>query len=216
MSSTIVVVDYGMGNLRSVSKALEHVVKDKQRVIVSSSASEIAEAERVVFPGQGAARDCIKQLTDLKLDEVVLQAAREKPFLGICMGMQVLMMHSEENQGIECMGFYDGDVRAFSDDSIRSEMRSLKIPHMGWNKVTQNQQHPLWQKIQGDSRFYFVHSYYVDPEDKSLVAGTTEYGIDFVSVLAKDNVFAAQFHPEKSAHDGLQLLNNFCRWNGQL
>ncbi len=216
MSSTIVVVDYGMGNLRSVSKALEHVVQDKQRVIVSSNASEIANAERVVFPGQGAARDCIKQLSDLKLDEVVLQAAREKPFLGICMGMQVLMVHSEENQGIACMGFYDGNVRAFSDASLRSEMQSLKIPHMGWNRVSQKQQHPLWQKIQDDSRFYFVHSYYVDPEDKSIIAGTTEYGIDFVSVLAKNNVFAAQFHPEKSAHDGLQLLNNFCRWNGQL
>ena len=216
MSSTIVVVDYGMGNLRSVSKALEHVVQDKQRVIVSSNASEIAEAERVVFPGQGAARDCIRQLTDLKLDEVVLQSAREKPFLGICMGMQVLMAHSEENQGIECMGFYDGNVRAFLDTSLRSEMQALKIPHMGWNRVAQKQQHPLWQKIQDHSRFYFVHSYYVDPEDKSLVAGTTEYGIDFVSVLANDNVFAAQFHPEKSAHDGLQLLNNFCRWKGQL
>ena len=216
MSSTIVVVDYGMGNLRSVSKALEHVVRDKQHVIISSKASEIADAERVVFPGQGAARDCIKQLTDLKLDEVVLRSAREKPFLGICMGMQILMGHSEENQGIECMGFYEGNVRAFSDVSLCSEMQSLKIPHMGWNRVTRKQQHPLWHKIQDNSRFYFVHSYYVDPDDKSIIAGTTEYGIDFVSVLAKDNVFAAQFHPEKSAHDGLQLLNNFCRWNGQL
>ena len=216
MSSTIAVVDYGMGNLRSVSKALEHVVEDGQRVIVSSDASEIADAERVVFPGQGAARDCMKQLKDLKLDEVVLHAAHEKPFLGICMGMQVLMSHSEENQGIDCMGLYAGDVRAFSDEKLATQMHSLKIPHMGWNEVSHKQMHPLWSDIKENSRFYFVHSYYVDPEDKLLVAGTTEYGIEFVSAIARDNVFAVQFHPEKSAHDGLQLLKNFSAWNGQV
>ncbi|MCK5394637.1 MAG: imidazole glycerol phosphate synthase subunit HisH [Gammaproteobacteria bacterium] len=215
MSSTIAVVDYGMGNLRSVSKALEHVVQDGQRVIVSSDASEIADAERVVFPGQGAARDCMQQLKDLKLDEAVLQAAHEKPFLGICMGMQVLMSHSEENQGIDCLNLYPGDVRAFSDSALKAQMQSLKVPHMGWNKVAQKQSHPLWSDIEDGNRFYFVHSYYVDPEDETLVAGTTEYGIEFVSVIARDNVFAAQFHPEKSAHDGLQLLKNFSRWNGQ-
>ncbi len=216
MSSTIAVVDYGMGNLRSVSKALEHVVQDGQRVIVSSDAGEIADAERVVFPGQGAARDCIQQLKDLKLDEVVLQAAHEKPFLGICMGMQVLMSHSEENQGIDCLSLYPGEVRAFSDNALKTQMQSLKVPHMGWNKVAQKQLHPLWSDIKDNSRFYFVHSYYVDPEDETLVAGSTEYGIEFASVIARDNVFAAQFHPEKSAHDGLQLLKNFSRWNGQL
>ena len=216
MSSTIAVVDYGMGNLRSVSKALEHVIQDKQRVIVSSDASEIADAERVVFPGQGAARDCMQQLKDSQLEEVVLQAAHEKPFLGICMGMQVLMSHSKENQGVDCMDMYAGDVRSFSDSRLDAQMQSLKIPHMGWNEVSHTQQHPLWNGISENSRFYFVHSYYVDPEDKSLVAGTTEYGIEFVSAIAKDNVFAAQFHPEKSAQDGLQLLNNFCRWNGCL
>jgi glutamine amidotransferase len=216
MSSTIAVVDYGMGNLRSVSKALEHVVDEGQRVIVTSDADDIASAERIVFPGQGAARDCMKHLKDMKLDDVVLQAANEKPFLGICMGMQVLMAHSEENQGVNCMGLYAGDVRAFADDALASQMQSLKIPHMGWNKVAHKQAHPLWQDIQQNSRFYFVHSYYVDPEDATLVTGTTEYGIEFVSVIARDNVFAAQFHPEKSAHDGLQLLKNFCRWNGQV
>jgi len=216
MSSVIAVVDYGMGNLRSVSKALEHVVTDDQRVIVSSDAKEIDSADRVVFPGQGAARDCMKQLKDLQLDEVVLHAAHEKPFLGICMGMQVLMAHSEENQGIKCMNLYGGDVRAFADEKLQSQMQSLKIPHMGWNKVSHKQAHPLWQDIEENSRFYFVHSYYVDPDDEALVAGTTEYGIDFVSVIARENVFAAQFHPEKSAHDGLQLLKNFCRWNGRL
>ncbi len=216
MSSTIAVVDYGMGNLRSVSKALEHVVSGDQRVIVTSDAGVIADAERIVFPGQGAARDCMKHLKEMQLEEVVLSAANEKPFLGICMGMQVLMAYSEENQGIKCMGLYAGDVRAFADEALASKMQSLKIPHMGWNKVSQKQAHPLWHDIQDGSRFYFVHSYYVDPADEALVAGTTDYGIDFVSVIAKDNVFAAQFHPEKSAHDGLQLLKNFCRWNGQL
>ena len=216
MSSVIAVVDYGMGNLRSVSKAIEHVASAGQRVVVSSDAKEIAAAERVVFPGQGAARDCMKHLNDLHLEEVVLQAAHEKPFLGICMGMQVLMQHSEENQGIDCMNLYPGNVRAFADESLHSQMQSLKIPHMGWNKVSHKQAHPLWHDIKEDSRFYFVHSYYVAPEDESLIAGTTEYGIEFVSAIAKENVFATQFHPEKSAHDGLQLLKNFCRWNGQV
>jgi len=216
MSSTVAVVDYGMGNLRSVSKALEHVVSDDQKVIVSSNAVEIANAERIVFPGQGAARDCMKQLKDLKLDEVVLQAASEKPFLGICMGMQVLLAHSEENQGVACLNLYAGEVRAFADEAMQSQMQGLKIPHMGWNNVAHKQPHPLWQGIPNDNRFYFVHSYYVDPEDEVLTAGSTDYGIDFVSVIARNNIFAAQFHPEKSAHDGLQLLKNFCRWNGQV
>lgn len=215
MSSTIAVVDYGMGNLRSVSKALEHVAQDNQNVIVSSDATEIESAERIVFPGQGAARGCMEQLKALKLDEVVLHAAHEKPFLGICMGMQVLMSHSEENQGVDCMNLYAGDVCSFEDEKVQVQMRSLKIPHMGWNEVSHQQVHPLWQGIKDNSRFYFVHSYYVSPEEKKLVAGTTEYGIDFVSAIARDNVFAAQFHPEKSAHDGLQLLKNFSCWNGQ-
>ena len=216
MASTIAVVDYGMGNLRSVSKALEHVALDNQRVIVSSNAQEIADAERVVFPGQGAARACMQHLQDLDLNEVVLQAASEKPFLGICMGMQVLMAHSEENQGIDCMNLYAGEVRAFADEKLKSQMQTLKIPHMGWSMVSHKQAHPLWQDIQENSRFYFVHSYYVAPEDETLVAGTTDYGIEFVSAIAQKNVFAAQFHPEKSAQDGLQLLKNFCRWNGQV
>ena len=216
MSSVIAVVDYGMGNLRSVSKALEHVAADNQKVMVTSDAGEIARAERIVFPGQGAARDCMKHLNDRALTEVVLQAAHEKPFLGICMGMQVLMAHSEENGGIKCMDMYAGDVCAFADESLQSQMQSLKIPHMGWNKVAHNQAHPLWQDIAEDRRFYFVHSYYVSPDDETLVAGTTEYGIKFVSAIARENVFAAQFHPEKSAHDGLQLLKNFCRWQGNM
>lgn len=216
MSSVIAVVDYGMGNLRSVLKALEHVTTENQHVIVTSNAQQIADAERVVFPGQGAARACMKHLKDMKLEQVVLQSASEKPFLGICMGMQVLMKHSEENEGVDCMNLYAGEVRAFADEALRPQMQHLKIPHMGWNRVSQKQAHPLWQDIPDNNRFYFVHSYYVDPDDKSLVAGTTEFGIEFVSVIAKENVFAAQFHPEKSAHDGLQLLKNFCRWDGKV
>jgi glutamine amidotransferase len=126
------------------------------------------------------------------------------------------MAHSEENQGVDCMGLYAGDVRAFADQALAQQMQSLKIPHMGWNEVFHKKSHPLWQDIKENSRFYFVHSYYVDPDDETLAAGTTEYGIEFVSAIARDNVFAAQFHPEKSAHDGLQLLKNFCRWNGQI
>ena len=215
MSSTIAVVDYSMGNLHSVSKALEHVVQDGQRVLVTSDAGDIASAERIVFPGQGAARDCMRHLRETGLDDVVKQAAAEKPFLGICMGMQVLMAHSEENDGIACMNLFDGEVRAFADQELKAQMQSLKIPHMGWNEVSQKQDHPMWRGIDDKSRSYFVHSYYVDPADESLIAGTTEYGIDFVSVIARDNVFAAQFHPEKSAHDGLQLLKNFCGWDGK-
>ena len=215
MSSTIAVVDYGMGNLRSVSKALEHVVSGDQQVIVTSDAAVIADAERIVFPGQGAARDCMKHLKEMRLEEVVLRAANEKPFLGICMGMQVLMSHSEENQGIKCMGLYAGEVRAFADEALAAKMQSLKIPHMGWNKVSQKQAHPLWHDIQDGSRVYFLHSYYVDPEDETIVAGETSYDIVFTSAVACDNVFAVQFHPEKSAADGLQLLKNFTQWDGK-
>lgn len=214
MSSVIAVVDYGMGNLRSVAKALEHVSTTDQQVIVTSDAGQIQDADRVVFPGQGAARDCMGHLLERKLDSVIRQAAAEKPFLGICMGLQVLMTHSEENDGVVCLGLYPGDVHAFARNG--AEMQSLKIPHMGWNQVSQVQAHPLWHKIDDNSRFYFVHSYYVDPEEASLVAGKSNYGIAFVSAIARNNVFAVQFHPEKSAHDGLQLLKNFTQWDGQV
>ncbi|MCK5263132.1 MAG: imidazole glycerol phosphate synthase subunit HisH, partial [Gammaproteobacteria bacterium] len=167
--------------------------------------------------GQGAARDCMLELKQRGLIEPVLKAAREKPFLGICMGMQVLLAHSKENDGVDCMGLYDGEVRffgtAFAENKIDQKEALLKIPHMGWNRVHQTQSHPLWDGIEQDSRFYFVHSYYVSPKDEALVASTTDFGIDFVSAIARDNVFAAQFHPEKSAADGLQLLENFTQWN---
>jgi len=209
----IVVVDYGMGNLRSVAKAIEHVA-DNQDVVISSSAEDIANADRVVFPGQGAARDCMRELAERDLQQVVITAAKEKPFLGICMGMQVLLGHSEENNGTDCLGLYDGDVRFFGNDLKGAQGEKLKIPHMGWNEVKHTVEHPLWQGINDNSRFYFVHSFYIDPTDKQLVAATTDYGFEFTSAVAKDNVFAVQCHPEKSAHDGLQLLKNFSQWNG--
>ncbi|MDQ1362652.1 MAG: imidazole glycerol-phosphate synthase subunit HisH [Pseudomonadota bacterium] len=211
---TIAVVDYGMGNLRSVAKALEHVAEG-QPVQVTSSADDIRNAARVVFPGQGAARDCMHELIQRDLQDVVLQAAREKPFLGICMGMQVLLDYSEENAGINCLGLYGGDVRFFGNDLRAANGTRLKVPHMGWNQVQQTVDHPLWQGIEDNSRFYFVHSYYMNPEDHSLVTGTTTHGINFVSAIGRNNVFAVQFHPEKSARDGLQLLKNFSRWNGK-
>ena len=211
--SQIVVVDYGMGNLRSVARAIEHVAEN-QNVIVSSDAADIAAADRVVFPGQGAARDCMRELEQRNLTEVVLTAAREKPFLGICMGMQVLLAHSEENNGVDCMGLYPGEVRFFGTQLKNARGEKLKIPHMGWNTVKHRIDHPLWQGIEDNSRFYFVHSYYIEPDDKSLIAATTDYGIEFVSAIARDNVFAIQCHPEKSARDGLQLLKNFTQWSG--
>lgn len=211
--SKIVVVDYGMGNLRSVAKAIEHVAEN-QNVSITSDAAEIEAADRVVFPGQGAARDCMRELNDRKLSDVVLSAANEKPFLGICMGMQVLLNHSEENNGVDCLGLYPGNVRYFGTGLKDEQGEKLKIPHMGWNEVNQTIDHPLWYKINNHSRFYFVHSYYMAPADKELIAATTNYGFEFVSAIAKDNVFAVQCHPEKSAQDGLQLLKNFTQWNG--
>ena len=213
--SLIAVVDYGMGNLRSVSKALEHVAAKDQQVTVTSNPADIEAADHVVFPGQGAARDCMLELEQRNLVDSVLKAAKEKPFLGICMGLQVLLAHSEENSGIDCMDLYSGDARFFGN-KINQKESALKIPHMGWNNVHHTKQHALWDGIEQDNRFYFVHSYYVDPTDTDLIVGETDYGIKFTSAMARDNVFAVQFHPEKSAADGLQLLKNFTRWNGGL
>jgi glutamine amidotransferase len=213
MNSLIAVVDYGMGNLRSVAKALEHVTADCE-VVITSKPEQIAAADRVVFPGQGAARDCMLHLQERDLIEPVRQAATEKPFLGICMGLQVLMNHSDENGGVDCMGLYAGDVKFFGDH-IESSRHDLKIPHMGWNNVEQTVEHPLWQGIEQHSRFYFVHSYFVRPEDDSIISGKADYGIPFVTSIACENVFAVQFHPEKSAADGLQLLSNFVKWDGE-
>ena len=206
--TTIAVVDYGMGNLRSVAKAIEYVAPEF-RVVISSSAREIASADRVVFPGQGAARDCMANLQSYDLSEAVLAAFNTKPFLGICMGLQVLFESSDENGGVQCLGCVGGSVSRFTRAQGDEH---FKIPHMGWNEVSQSTAHPLWNKIEDCARFYFVHSYYVRPEDPDIVSGRTNYPGDFCSSIAKDNVFATQFHPEKSAANGLQLLKNFSEW----
>ncbi len=208
MAETIAVVDYGMGNLRSVAKALSHVAP-KSNVQVTSDATTIAAADRIVFPGQGAARDCMKHLKHYHLHEVVSEAFRNKPFFGICMGLQVLFERSAENAGVDCLGLVKGSVSGFKRDLNKPD---CKIPHMGWNTVQQTTSHPLWHNIADNAHFYFVHSYYVCPEDQHWIAGSTDYLNSFTSVVARDNVFATQFHPEKSSDDGLQLLHNFAQW----
>ncbi len=210
--STVAVIDYGMGNLHSVAKALEKV-GEGVRVQVSGEAETILAADRVVLPGVGAIRDCMGELTRLGLDAVVREVAARRPLLGVCVGMQVLMDHSEENAGVDCLGILPGEVRAFTGLSEVADA-GLKIPHMGWNQVHQTIDHPLWANIAQDARFYFVHSYYVEPAAPALIAASTHYGVPFTSALARDNVFAVQFHPEKSQHAGLQLYANFLRWSG--
>ena len=199
-----------MGNLRSVAKAIEHVASGR-KVVVTADPQVVAAAERVVFPGQGAMPDCMRELDVRGLRPAVLAAARDKPFLGICIGLQMLFEHSDEGD-VAGLGVFAGDVRRFPDERMvdRSGQR-LKVPHMGWNRVRQNP-HALWAGIADGARFYFVHSYCVQPAAASVVTGTTEYGIPFTCAVARDNIFAVQFHPEKSAQDGLQLLKNFVAW----
>ena len=213
--SNIAIIDYGMGNLYSVAKAVEHVADAKNTISVTSDADEIASCDKVIFPGQGAAKDCMSALQQCDLQEAIIGAAQQKPFLGICMGMQVLMQISEENEGTNCLGLYEGSVKYFGNHiSIGSGENSYKVPHMGWNCIEQQQNHPLWKNIPESSYFYFVHSYFVATQDERLIAGTTNYGPAFTSVIAQDNVFAMQCHPEKSAQLGLQLLKNFIHWDG--
>ena len=200
--SIIAVIDYGMGNLRSVSKALEHVAGDKQ-VIVTADPAVVAAAERVVFPGQGAMPDCMRELDARGLRPVVLAAAKDKPFLGVCIGLQMLFDHSEEGD-FAGLGVFAGDVTRFPEAKMfAADGQRLKVPHMGWNNVA-HKPHALWAD--------FVHSYCVQPADSTLVTGTTDYGIPFTCAVGRDNIFAVQFHPEKSARDGLQLLQNFVEW----
>lgn len=210
----IAVIDYSMGNLHSVHKAIKHVTNDK--VIITSNPDEITTADHIVFPGQGAARDCMSELHKRELVDVVKDVSQTKPFLGICMGMQVLLEHSVEGNGIDCIGLYAGQVKFFKEHIGATDLQGnrLKIPQMGWNRISQTQQHPIWSGIKEGARFYFVHSYFIDPNDKNIIAGTTDYGVNYPSAIAKDNVFAIQAHPEKSSDDGLQLLKNFTTWDG--
>jgi len=212
--TSVAIIDYGMGNLHSIAKALEHVA-GKDRVIVTSSHEQILAADRVVFPGVGAIRDCMAELKKSGLDEVIARVVADRPVLGVCLGLQALLESSEENQGTACLGIIPGKVVHFPDDMHAGDSDDrLKIPHMGWNQVQQQREHAMWKDIPDNSRFYFVHSYYTSPASLDDVAATTPYGIEFASVIARDNLFAVQFHPEKSQHAGLQLLSNFINWNG--
>lgn len=212
--STVAVIDYGMGNLHSVASALEHVAGSVD-VVVTGDAEKIMAADRVIFPGVGAIRDCMAEILRLGVDQVVAEVARSKPLLAICVGMQALMQRSEENGGVDCLGMFPGEVRFFGKHLVDENGEKLKVPHMGWNQVHQTVAHPMWRDIEQDSRFYFVHSYYVHSEDPSLVAATASYGVDIHAALYHNNVFAVQCHPEKSSPAGLQLLKNFLDWDGQ-
>ncbi len=209
--NTIAIIDYGMGNLHSIAKAVEHVAGNA-RVLVSASPEDILRADRIIFPGVGGIQHCMEAIIAAGLDQVVIESVKNKPVLGICVGMQALFNESEENDGTHCLGIIDGRVQRF-DDHMIEHGEKLKVPHMGWNEVNQRA-HPLWNGIDQSSRFYFVHSYYTVPDDRSLMAGEATYGEPFTCALARDNLFAVQFHPEKSQHAGLQLLDNFSRWDG--
>lgn len=207
----IAIVDYGMGNLRSVQQAVRKVAPQAE-VVVTGDARVIASAARVVFPGQGAAPDCMREIRSRGLDSVIAKVVGEgKPFLGICMGLQVLFEHSEEGD-TPCLGLLEGPVKRFASGLHDAQGAKLKVPHMGWNQVHHGE-HVLWDGIAQDARFYFVHSYYVQPRDVTLVQATSDYPRPFVCAVAQQNLFAVQFHPEKSAAAGLQLLQNFTNWN---
>lgn len=224
MSKThIAIIDYGMGNLHSVASALQHVASDAH-VQVTSDLDTVRSADRVIFPGVGAIRDCMAEIRRLQFDQIMAEEiASGKPVLAVCVGLQALMTSSDENGGVPCLDHFSGRVKSFAgysefqratDESSASGER-LKVPHMGWNQVAQKAAHPLWHGIADGSRFYFVHSFCVQSEEPEAVVGTCHYGIDFSAALAHNNLFAAQFHPEKSADHGLQLLRNFVSWDGR-
>ena len=204
----IAVIDYGMGNVHSVSKALVKVSEKNTKVIITNSMDEIRNSSHIVFPGQGAALECMKNINKCLDVEEFKIIIHEKPFLGICMGLQVLMNSSDENNVTNCLDIFDGEVKSIKDN-LQS---TLKIPHMGWSKVEQCYNHPIWEKIENNSYFYFVHSFFVKPKNKKDILSKTFYSFDFTSGLAKENIVAVQFHPEKSSKDGLQLLQNFINW----
>jgi glutamine amidotransferase len=214
MARTVAVVDYGMGNLRSVSQAVMHVARGSGvDVIVTSQPDEVYAAERVVLPGQGAMPDCMRELRDSGLQEAVLHAATHKPLMGVCVGMQMLLSSSEEGP-TDGLGLIDGEVRKFRlEGRLQPDGSRFKVPQMGWNQVFQVQTHPIWAGVPDAAYFYFVHSFYAHPSDPRHSAGETDYGARFTCALARDNIFATQFHPEKSAEHGLALYRNFLHWN---
>jgi len=207
----IAVIDYGMGNLRSVSKAIEHVAPQLE-VTVTSDPEVVMRASRVVFPGQGAMPDCMREMDARGLRAAVIDAARSKPFLGICIGLQMLFDRSEEGD-IAGLGLLRGQVRRFPHEAmVDAGGNKLKVPHMGWNEVHQSMQHPLWEGIDSGARFYFVHSYFTEPADPRVIAGYSLYPFSFSCAVASGNIFAVQFHPEKSHTAGLRMLANFVAW----
>lgn len=224
MTNHIAIIDYGMGNLHSVASALAHVAPNAH-IEITSDYQRVAVADRVLFPGVGAIRDCMAEIRRLKFDQAVSDViVSGKPMLAICVGLQALMESSEENGGVPCLSHFNGQVEGFANNAtfqaardqaeLENESR-LKVPHMGWNQVQQVLKHPLWDNVPDHSHFYFVHSYCVQSADPQVVSGVSHYGIPFSAALARSNVFAAQFHPEKSADAGLQLLKNFVHWDGQ-
>ena len=210
MTQRIAIVDYGMGNLRSVQKALQRVAPDDE-IVITAEPETVRQADRVVFPGQGAMPDCMRCLEESGLGEAVEEAALGKPFLGLCIGQQMLFDRSAEGD-TPGLGVLPGAVVGFADVP-ETRAAGLKIPHMGWNEVWQVGPHPLWERIADGERFYFVHSFYCEPADAALAAGRTRYPHAFTSAIARDNIFATQFHPEKSSVAGLKLLGNFASWN---
>jgi glutamine amidotransferase len=214
MTRRVAVVDHGMGNLRSVVQALKHVAAGSDwDVVVAAQAEQVASAERVVLPGQGAMRDCMRELEAGGLRAAVLEAARRKPLMGVCVGMQMLLDHSEE-QDTPGLGLVPGRVVRFRLEGRRqSDGSHYKLPQMGWNRVRQRAVHPLWRDVPDESYFYFLHSYYAQPSDECHSAADSEYGERFTCALARDNIFATQFHPEKSATHGLILYRNFLAWS---
>jgi glutamine amidotransferase len=214
MRRSVAVVDYGMGNLRSVSQAVRHVALGSDiEVIVTADPEQVLAAERVVLPGQGAMPDCMRELRDCGLLDAVLDAAARKPLLGVCIGMQMLLTRSEEGptQGLALIA---GEVKRFRlEGQLQSDGSRFKVPQMGWNRVHQARAHALWAGVPDASYFYFVHSYYAAPADSRHSVGETDYGGRFTCALARDNIFATQFHPEKSAEHGLALYRNFLHWN---
>jgi glutamine amidotransferase len=218
LAQTIAIVDYGMGNLRSVYQAFHHVAPD-DNVLIAHKPEEILSADRVVLPGQGAMPDCMKHLAESGLLEALLEVSKNKPLLGVCVGEQMLFDHSaevrttEKNPWTSCLGLIPGEVRRFElAGKKQPDGSAYKVPHMGWNQVRQDSKHPLWSGIPNLTSFYFVHSYYVVSQRKEDIAGSTEYGDWFTSAVARDNIFATQFHPEKSAEYGLKLYQNFVSW----
>lgn len=218
MAQTIAIVDYGMGNLRSVYQAFHHVAPDAN-VLIARKPEEITSAERVVLPGQGAMPDCMKHLEESGLLDALLDAAKNKPLLGVCVGEQMLFDQSAEVRAstdakwTPCLGLIPGEVRRFElAGKLQPDGSAFKVPHMGWNQVRQDRDHPIWNGIPDMTSFYFVHSYYVVPQQKEDIVGSTEYGNWFTSAVARDNIFATQFHPEKSAEYGLKLYKNFVSW----